>query len=954
VAPPRTTTPRATLWRTVLRSTTPPEARSGAWLQPDALLVSNNNGRLDVFSTKNFESLAQITIPGAVTHLTEGPAPGEPAGLVEEEPCLIRWNGRRRIALAALGKPGGANTELLGLDHDRRLLVAITSPGRVYRREPSGEWVHLADPVGRTVSMAIVNDLVILGHGSGEISLIAHGRRQVVHAHGDQVTALRTLDRGCFLSGSRDGTVACWSHTLGGVREKWRIKLPGDHFVNALAQRRGMLWAGSASGSVTVLHKDSGDVISTDRIHEDSVRTLLPHPSRPLVLTSADDGSVSLTTFPSDGSEHVSSRILVPPVEYTRSAALVRSTRGGRTILLGCSQGNITGISLDSDEEEIVCPGNGAVRAVAGSPAGDLLVGRENGDVELRDALGQPRWSVHVGEPVFSVAPDLSLEGRFLVGTRKGKLAEIERGVVVHESCRHSSVLGEIRVHENTIMTCSDDRLLHATHRRTGTKLFDYSAEGLALNNILIHSSSDVYVTSDDGSVHQLTAAGRLLRIWRLHEAPVRAITEIDSGRIATGDRSGWVKIWSPELQRELVSIRFSKRVVLLASVEGQGLLVVTENEISVVETAVAGPDPKTLSATVDETAPQVVMSSNEYSSESIGHILHLSDAHFHGNDDPHSWVSPLLEDLHRELSINALELIVLSGDTSQSGRTQEFARAREFVEILRGETKNPRVLVVPGNHDMDWAVSRTAYRPVRKVEISPDLHTDTVFDPRGEYIEIARPEDLERRFSAFSHFHRQVTTQEYPLDPGHQFTAVLLSSHAVAVYGLNSNHRIDHHHPRRAHISASALGRLLAAIRREKTDSRATWIRIAVWHHPVDTAVGETIENPEVTDQLSKAGFKLLLHGHVHRPLRTVHPYDVSGPRGLVVVGAGTFGALSHEWTPGFPLGYNVLSVFPDRVIVSSRRRESPDGPWSPDARWPQGPGRDPSSSYTVWRTPD
>lgn len=73
------------------------------------------------------------------------------------------------------------------------------------------------------------------------------------------------------------------------------------------------------------------------------------------------------------------------------------------------------------------------------------------------------------------------------------------------------------------------------------------------------------------------------------------------------------------------------------------------------------------------------------------------------------------------------------------------------------------------------------------------------------------------------------------------------------------------------------------------------------------------------------------------------------SGEAQLALVSAGTFGAPVRDWAPGHPLQYNVLNVFDGRITVETRRRESAEGAWKPDARWMQGPGADPLSRYEI-----
>jgi len=70
---------------------------------------------------------------------------------------------------------------------------------------------------------------------------------------------------------------------------------------------------------------------------------------------------------------------------------------------------------------------------------------------------------------------------------------------------------------------------------------------------------------------------------------------------------------------------------------------------------------------------------------------------------------------------------------------------------------------------------------------------------------------------------------------------------------------------------------------------------------------------------------------------------------RSLNFVGAGTFGALTREWVPGYPLQYNLLVLEGDKLTVETRCRREPNGAWQPDAIWTQGPGQDPLPRYEI-----
>src|SRR3954454_332849 len=70
--------------------------------------------------------------------------------------------------------------------------------------------------------------------------------------------------------------------------------------------------------------------------------------------------------------------------------------------------------------------------------------------------------------------------------------------------------------------------------------------------------------------------------------------------------------------------------------------------------------------------------------------LAHLSDLHF-GRVDP-----AVVEGLLRSLEAARPDLVVVSGDFTQSARTEEFRAARAFLDRLPAPT-----FAVPGNHDL-------------------------------------------------------------------------------------------------------------------------------------------------------------------------------------------------------------------------------------------------------------
>jgi 3',5'-cyclic AMP phosphodiesterase CpdA len=94
--------------------------------------------------------------------------------------------------------------------------------------------------------------------------------------------------------------------------------------------------------------------------------------------------------------------------------------------------------------------------------------------------------------------------------------------------------------------------------------------------------------------------------------------------------------------------------------------------------------------------------------------LAHLSDLHFGKHD------TVVSSTLARELQSQGPDLVVVSGDFTQTGSEAEFRAAREFLDTLGAP-----VFAVPGNHDVPqrdmWRRFVNPYGHYRKY-ISPDL----------------------------------------------------------------------------------------------------------------------------------------------------------------------------------------------------------------------------------------
>lgn len=212
--------------------------------------------------------------------------------------------------------------------------------------------------------------------------------------------------------------------------------------------------------------------------------------------------------------------------------------------------------------------------------------------------------------------------------------------------------------------------------------------------------------------------------------------------------------------------------------------------------------------------------------------LLHISDTHF-GTELP-----PVVEALSALAQELSPDLLVLSGDVTQRARPSQFAAAAAFVQRL----KVPRVLAIPGNHDIPLF----------------DLVTRFV-EPYARY-RAAFGDDLEPSFDCPD----------------------------CVVLGVNTTRRyrrVD------GEISVEQRERVASELRK----ASPTQLRVVVVHQPV--AVPRASERHNVAygsdaavRAWSESGADVILAGHIHLPF-VLPLHEVMGPlpRQLWAVNAGT-----------------------------------------------------------------
>lgn len=255
--------------------------------------------------------------------------------------------------------------------------------------------------------------------------------------------------------------------------------------------------------------------------------------------------------------------------------------------------------------------------------------------------------------------------------------------------------------------------------------------------------------------------------------------------------------------------------------------------------------------------------------------IVHLSDLHF-GHHDP-----SLADGLAADIARQKPTLVVVSGDFTQRGTSQEFAQARAFVDALPAP-----FFAVPGNHDMPLF-------------------------------------NLWQRFLDPYHLYRRYISED--LEP-------FLEVDGVALAGLKTSRRArPEFNWAHGSISRAQLRRLARTFERASENA----LRVVVAHHPLlqpeigpDANMRPVRRASAALRAFAEMGVGLVLSGHFHLSYVRKHvPSEIRegtppGPRLssvapiLVVQASSTISTRLRS----HPNGYNLVDIAGPDITVTVR----------------------------------
>lgn len=320
--------------------------------------------------------------------------------------------------------------------------------------------------------------------------------------------------------------------------------------------------------------------------------------------------------------------------------------------------------------------------------------------------------------------------------------------------------------------------------------------------------------------------------------------------------------------------------------------------------------------------------------------ILHISDLH-RSPHDPISndeLISALVSDRDRYIQedppISVPEAIVVSGDIVQgvplgandyeTNLANQYSTAEEFLDELVQrflEGDRSRVIIVPGNHDIDWNIAFNALEPVDRKDfpnnVNALLHAENSnyrWDWKSLTLyRIARHEMYDCRLDAFWKFFEKFYSgvpRLLKVQARADANLFSLCDGRVGVVAYNSCHGNDcfafHGMIRkevvaRSHLDLNDYGKMFD-------------LRMAVWHHSIEGPPYRTdYMDVDIVKGMIGRGFRLGLYGHQHKA--QVTPYQVWLPdrERMAVASAGSLCAGASELPTGVHRQYNIIEIADD-----------------------------------------
>lgn len=323
--------------------------------------------------------------------------------------------------------------------------------------------------------------------------------------------------------------------------------------------------------------------------------------------------------------------------------------------------------------------------------------------------------------------------------------------------------------------------------------------------------------------------------------------------------------------------------------------------------------------------------------------ILHISDLHRSrvGEISNIALLSSLLKDKDRytiseEPQIKSPDIIIVSGDiirgsTKPTGSEAEvqnqYAEAFSFLNDLTKhllEGNKNRIVLIPGNHDIDWKMSRESMEKIDgstifddknnlkgeilKEALNQNSHTRWSWRDLSFY-KITDVEKYNKKLEAFANFYTSFYEgkRQYSIDPREQYDVFDFPEFNLTIASFNSCYNNDH-----LRLVGDIHPECIAAVNMKIRElQKKGRLFLATWHHntkglPYDS---NYMDNSRLKNFID-SGISIGFHGHQHKT-ELIHEFsNVIEQKKIIVFSAGTLCGGPNELPVGNNRQYNIIEI--------------------------------------------
>jgi predicted MPP superfamily phosphohydrolase len=186
----------------------------------------------------------------------------------------------------------------------------------------------------------------------------------------------------------------------------------------------------------------------------------------------------------------------------------------------------------------------------------------------------------------------------------------------------------------------------------------------------------------------------------------------------------------------------------------------------------------------------------------SIVSIMHISDLHKSPQDSYESLFQSLVDDcnVYSTNNIKKPDIVVVSGDIIRGGSPDEivvqYSEVKDFLEkivIHFLEGKKERIVIVPGNHDIDWNISKASMQKIENTKENFEMYRKGIPNiirwawEDFSFYKINDTELYNKRMESFVIFYNNFYNgiQTYSIDPKEQFQIFDLPNYGITFFNI-------------------------------------------------------------------------------------------------------------------------------------------------------------------------